>query len=229
MMNYYARFESEFGSVGIALAKYEYLYKAYFNFAGEMIIERLDAQGKTAELARKKVTPPSTGKAFLVRFANVDHQLIFEIDKEKLVYDLGVGRDDAGRRDPNIEPKALIFGSGNLTLSHIALYRDIHYLGTRPDSRQPVDRAGENNPFTLGKDEYFVMGDNSPDSADSRLWPTEGIGNNGKQYRMGVVPRDYLVGKAFFVYWPSGFRVNASRLAIVPNVGRMRFIYGGKN
>jgi signal peptidase I len=229
MMNYYARFESDSGMAGIGLTKYESLYKAYLNSSGEMIIEKVDPFGQTVELTRKKISPPAEGRAFFVRFANVDHELVFEIDREKLVYDLGTGRDDAGQRLGDIEPRALIFGSGNLTLNHVALYRDIHYLGTRPDSRQPVDRAGENNPFTLGEDEYFVMGDNSPDSADSRLWVVEGIGNNGGSYRVGIVPRDYLVGKAFFVYWPSGFRVNESGLALVPNVGRMRFIYGGKN
>ena len=229
MMNYYACFESDSGTVGIGLTKYKSLYKAYLTSSGEMIIEKVDALGQTVELAHKEITPPAADRAFFVRFANVDHQLIFEIDREKLAYDLGAGKDDAGQRTSDIEPRALIFGSGNLTLSHVAIYRDIHYLDTRPDSRQPVDRAGENNPFTLEKNEYFVMGDNSPDSADSRLWTIEGIGNNGWQYRMGIVPRDYLVGKAFFVYWPSGFRVNASGLALIPNVGRMRFIYGGRN
>lgn len=229
MMNYYACFESDSGIVGIGLTKYESLYKAYLNSSGRMSIEKVDASGKTAELAHKDITPPAAGKAFLVRFSNVDHLLTFEIDSEKLSYDLGTGKDDAGKRMTNIEPKALIFGSGSLTLSHVALYRDINYLSIRPDSRQPVDRAGENNPFTLGKDEFFVMGDNSPDSADSRLWDSDGKGNNGQQYRMGTVPRDYLVGKAFFVYWPSGFRVNTSALALVPNVGQMRFIHGGRN
>jgi len=56
------------------------------------------------------------------------------------------------------------------------------------------------------------------------------VGNNGRLYREGVVPREYLVGKALFVYWPSGFRPFAkSRFAVIPNVGRMRFIYGGSN
>ena len=232
MMNYYATFQSDGGTVGIGLTKYASLYKAYLNLSGEsceMIIEKVDTLGQTAELVRKEISPPAPGKTFSVRFSNVDHELIFEIDKEKLTYDLGTDRNDAGERLSDIEPRALICGSGNLTLSHVALYRDIHYLSTRPDSRQPVDRAGENNPFTLGENEYFVMGDNSPDSADSRLWTIEGIGNNGNKYRMGIVPRDYLTGKAFFVYWPSGFRVNESGVALVPNVGRMRFIYGGKN
>lgn len=237
MINYYARFKGDIGTVGIGLTKYETLYKAYLtsadpvepNSGGVMIIEKVDLLGATVELARREIPLPAQGTDFFVRFANVDHKLVFEINDQKLAYDLGTGRDDAGQRLSDIEPRALVFGSGNLTLSHAALYRDIHYLDTRPDSRQSVDQAGENNPFTLEKDEYFVMGDNSPDSADSRLWNIEGIGNNGNRYRTGIVPRDYLVGKAFFVYWPSGFRMGKSRLAFIPNIGQMRFIHGGTN
>jgi len=227
MMNYYAAFNSEQGFVGIGLKKYETLYKANVDSAGVMIIEKVNAAGKTMQLARGKTSLPAGGKSFFVKFANVDHQLIFEVDKGKIVYDMGTGRDDAGQRSAEIAPKALIFGTGSLTLNHIALYRDIDYLSTRPDNRQPVDRAGEGNPFTLGKDEFFAMGDNSPDSADSRLWSIEGIGNNGISYRMGVVPRDYLIGKAFFVYWPSGFRLAKLKLGVVPNMGKLRFVYGG--
>jgi len=71
----------------------------------------------------------------------------------------------------------------------------------------------------------FVMGDNSPYSLDSRLWFTQGLGNGDTRYRPGTVPRDYLIGKAFFVYWPSGFRPHTKvRFPLVPNVGNMRFI-----
>ena len=108
----------------------------------------------------------------------------------------------------------------------MAIFRDIYYPTHSPVGK--IAHAGEGNPFTLAKDEFFVLGDNSPASYDSRFWKAEGIGNNNSLYRPGIVPRDYLVGKAVFVYWPSGFRpVAGIRLALVPNVGAMRFIYGG--
>ena len=58
-----------------------------------------------------------------------------------------------------------------------------------------------------------------------------GTANKGiEPYRAGIVPRDYLVGKALFVYWPSGFRpFDQFPFGIIPNVGHMRFIYGGSN
>jgi signal peptidase I len=44
------------------------------------------------------------------------------------------------------------------------------------------------DPFTVPAGDYYMMGDNRPDSLDSRFW--------------GPVPRSWLIGKAFFTYWP---------------------------
>ena len=55
----------------------------------------------------------------------------------------------------------------------------------------PCDGAAECNfPATIvvPKDDYYMMGDNRPDSLDSRFW--------------GPVPRAWIIGKAFFTYWP---------------------------
>lgn len=44
--------------------------------------------------------------------------------------------------------------------------------------------------ITVPSGDYYMMGDNRPDSLDSRFW--------------GPVPRSWLIGHAFFTYWPIG-------------------------
>jgi signal peptidase I len=43
-------------------------------------------------------------------------------------------------------------------------------------------------PIEIPPDHYFMMGDNRGASDDSRYW--------------GPVPKDWIIGKAFFTYWP---------------------------
>lgn len=98
-----------------------------------------------------------------------------------------------------------------------------------------------NNPIALRAykdrpdlDEFYMLGDNSPASKDSRLWyeaaPSLKLvqkvdGRQEPLYRLGTVPRYNLIGKAFFVYWPAGGKLwPPDKLPIVPNVGNMRRI-----
>ena len=57
--------------------------------------------------------------------------------------------------------------------------------------KDPITRAGiAENPITLGKDEYFVMGDNREVSFDSRY------------EEVGPVHKEAIDGKAFLRIWP---------------------------
>jgi len=223
MVRFYVDPTESYGRIGIALSKYQTAYSAWVDSTGDMVIAET-SKGQETILDSKLIEPPAANKPTLVKFANVDHQLIFQVGDQKLTHDLGRLPEDAGPRKTDIQPQMKIFGSGKLTLSHIAIFRDIHYTAKELRTGSPFE-------FKLEKDEFFVLGDNSPNSADSRMWAKKGIGINGKPlYREGIVPREYLVGKALLVYWPSGFRPFAkSRFAVVPNVGRMRFIYGGSD
>lgn len=248
MVRFYVELQSDEGRVGATLSKYGVDYRAWVDLSGEMVLSRFDGRQERV-LARKPVEPPASGVLPLVKFANVDRQLLFEFDGQLLAADLGRSPDALDRRE-EASPGVQIFGAGSLTLSHVSIFRDIHYL-SRPEGGR-VPRATDEDPFLLGDDEFFVLGDNSPNSEDGRWWGPPTMASKGMEPpRAGVVPRYYLVGKALFVYWPSGFEFpwpmpmkdlllrNAGRnlgarllhtlvsLRWIPNVGRMRFIYGG--
>ena len=239
---------AHWGRVGIALSKQGIEYRAWLDFSGEMVLAKVNG-GQETILGRTDVIPPSPGTFARVKFANVDHQLLFEVNDRRLSLDLG-STPDVLEKGTEPSPRASIFGTGKLTLSHTAIFRDIYYTGDGQAGRG--GRAVEGNPFQLEANEFFVLGDNSPNSEDGRWWDRPAVANRGwEPPRAGIVPRYYMVGKALFVYWPSGFefpwpqsikaailqsnsRNAALRIARglislrwIPNVGRMRFIYGG--
>jgi len=65
----------------------------------------------------------------------------------------------------------------------IKLYRDVYYL--------PKGINAVQEPYTLKHDEYFMMGDNSANSDDSRFWKIPGV------------PEAAFLGKPFLLHQPS--------------------------
>ncbi len=236
------------GAIGATLSKYDTRYRGTVDYAGmTMTIEKINIDGSVEQLAHSGITVDNIDGATAFSFANVDHRLIMQFAGSVLVHDMGTDRGAMGTAKSTM-PEAAILGAGRLTLSHVRIFRDIHYIDNI-DGRK-IERAGPGQPFTLNKDEYFVCGDNSPNSLDGRLWPGPGMGNRKpdgtrNQYPPGVVPRDYLVGKAFFVYWPGPQKpFNDSKIARIlegnrvlkfvkmlmniPYVDGMKIIYGGQ-
>ncbi len=210
---------------GAELSKYGRSWRGWVE-DDTMFIGRV-VEGEVERLIEKPLRE-NPGAGDMIVFTNVDHRLTFQCNEDTVSYDLGEGPDDAGERLVDIAPEAGILAAGKVRISRLAIFRDIHYTVQHFYGGHGPVRAAEGSGFTLEAGEYFVLGDNSPNSYDGRWWATPGIGNNGISYRAGIVPRDFLVGKAVFVYWPGGFRVfPKSRSAVIPNIGQMRFIYGG--
>lgn len=61
------------------------------------------------------------------------------------------------------------------------VFNRIYYYNQGPYGEEGV-------PVTVPEDHFYVLGDNSAHSKDSRRW--------------GFVPRKYLIGKAILIWWP---------------------------
>ena len=119
-----------------------------------------------------------------LQFCNADAAMWAAIDGRELMrheYDLPPATV------PNSSGLWIGSSGAELAVSDLHIYRDVYYT-----SRVfGVGRTyGVEAPAQLDKDSYFVLGDNSEYSSDSRYW--------------GFVPRANLIGKGFLVWWPPG-------------------------
>jgi signal peptidase I len=82
-------------------------------------------------------------------------------------------------------------------------------------AKSPFDERGDAI-FALQKDQFFMLGDNSPMSEDARLWRDEKF-----------VSRELLIGRALVLFWPHSFnRIPGTSIPFpfFPNFARMGFI-----
>jgi signal peptidase I len=93
-----------------------------------------------------------------------------------------------------------LHGDARVKITRLNLYRDLYYTMTDDRGGNPVTRYTndwENRDFKpeegryrleIPADKFMALGDNAPSSVDSRFW--------------GFVPRENLVGRASFIFWP---------------------------
>ena len=142
-----------------------------------------------------------------VDFSLIDKQVIVAVDGKEL-FPAWKFELPAGVAAPRIPVR---FGARGLDVevSKLRLYRDIYYTDSR--SRHAINR-----PYALKEHEFFVLGDNSPVSHDSRRWENP------------VVHRSYLVGKPFLVHLPSkpgNLRIGSREMNLrMPDWERIRFL-----
>ncbi|TWT77019.1 signal peptidase I [Posidoniimonas polymericola] len=108
----------------------------------------------------ERQTPLATSTPRRVQFSNFDHRLVVGIDGQEL---LSLPANDAATGPP---PTVRVL-HGRVTLQDLSLYKDIYYEGV------PLAwGATGDQPWLIGPDEYFVLGDNQAVSVDSRRWET---------------------------------------------------------
>jgi signal peptidase I len=199
-------------------------------------------------------------------FANVDNRLTLWVDgKTPFADGRAFDRPADEPRAPtaaDLSPAAIaVQGAAELAASDLVLSRDIYYtldprgpdytrLGLDPtiaslsDPTQfPLIENLGHKDFAVRPGHFFMLGDNSPSSSDSRAWGDDDQWqtdpNSGEPTRSWdpnkrepwELPESLLVGKAFFVYWPHGvpFWPNVTvapdfQVPFRPYVERMRWI-----
>src|SRR5262245_13014999 len=124
--------------------------------------------------------PLKPGTTHRVVMAFVDRRVSVAVDgQEYFAHDL----PPAGRRADVTSPLRLGAQGATIAIRHVKLFRDIHY--------RTGDKHAAHAPYQLGGDEYFMLGDNSANSDDSRSWQIPGV------------PERNFLGKPFLLHQPS--------------------------
>ncbi len=111
---------------------------------------------------------PGTSGDWLVEVSLADQQFLLALDGETVVawpYD----RPEPPRHFSSC-PLAIGAEGIAVTVRDLQVYRDVYYT-------QPIGargRRGTGRPMRLAAEEYYVLGDNSPVSEDSRTWAEQG-------------------------------------------------------
>ena len=121
------------------------------------------------------------------------------------------------------QPQIFIdFEGGDFQLARVGVWRDLYYQPCNPAQQLAFGATPRRMP-ALTKDQFFVCGDNSPMSYDARLWNRiDPWVASQIDPQVGVVDRELLVGRAFFVYFPAPV---PDKKLWMPDFGRLRFIW----
>jgi signal peptidase I len=126
-------------------------------------------------------------KTYRVEFAFVDRRASLAIDGREVITPLDLPFDPPARpaRGGMSRPFQLGASNASVIVRNLRLTHDIHYL-----SVGKADRG-----WPLAADEYFLLGDNSSNSHDSRYWAINDRPSPG-------VPEAAFIGKPFLIHQP---------------------------
>ncbi|MBU0640629.1 MAG: signal peptidase I [Planctomycetes bacterium] len=242
-------FEDGEGFVELSATKYDDRFAARIYRDGRVTLECIRPGIPESEVwGETRVRAPARPTRF--GLSNVDYQVSVTLDGRtvlssrpehyQVLVDAARARcRDRARQQP--EPPTLRITAADVqaTFAHLLIERDVFYTYERKERRGAggarVDMGPGNgvrdNPITLAEDQYFVLGDNSPSSLDSRYWQESDLGVHLRQasadgtYQVGTVPADQMIGRAFLVYWPGFLPLTERGPNVLPDLGRVRWIH----
>jgi len=129
---------------------------------GEVTLSEQGQQLLTTTLSAETCRRLSRESISLV-FSNFDRELLFVLDGQ---VELRHPLDNQSPVGGTKQPVAIGAQCLEISLRELALYRDVYYSSESRGSWQSEPES----PILLGEGQYFVLGDNSPISVDSRIW-----------------------------------------------------------
>jgi signal peptidase I len=239
------------GYVELSTSKYDDTFYARLYADGRLLLQRA-ALAQPDERTTWGETRVAAERPLRLALANADYRVSVAVDGRELLtsdadpnaaHYYGITANAARaralalygqRKAPPVPVVRVTSSKVRVSLAHVRLDRDIYYKDWR--SEPPDFRAGEappwratlGRPLTLHGDEYFVLGDNSPNSLDGRYWTSVGphlAERLAHGLQLGTVPADQLIGRAIFVYWPGFLPLPGDGRCLVPNLGRARWIH----
>lgn len=219
------------GPLRLSLSKNDFVFTAEILPDRIRLLRQKDGGGEE-ELSQAPWSAPA--RQTKIEFMNVDYRVALRIDDAEVLAttpqqyqpDLPTLLAAYQTRKAAQSAKISITAAAQTaTLEHVSLWRDVYYTNESEPGAAKIVWGTPDMPIHLGPDEFFVLGDNSSSSLDARYWsyPIE-LPNEDLEVQSGRVPARFMLGKAFFVYWPAGHRLSPINAGIVPNVGEMRFI-----
>jgi signal peptidase I len=213
------RFVAEVTPGQVSLARYDHRTGALIKNYGTVPLPRNAASGIRLDLANVD---------YRASLRVDDHEILASGDDYEPTGDaiVKLDNDESARQQPPLPEARVEAANQRCTVEHITLSRDVFYINDRnPPSNRPF-RGSPGHIVTLKAEEFFALGDNSLISGDGRMWGNNVVlpGEDLPFVEAGRVPARFLLGKAFFVYWPAGHRPFGWDLGLIPNFGEMRFI-----
>jgi signal peptidase I len=107
---------------------------------------------------------------FEMELSIVDRQLQFLINNQLVFMPMDLEQFQPRMPEERLRnsPVGFSFIANEIQLQHFRLFRDIYY--TDRLAQEPVSGVAVNESLAIPADHYFVLGDNSPMSVDSRFW-----------------------------------------------------------
>jgi signal peptidase I len=161
-----------------------------------------------------KSSPGTSPRFARLEASAIDRRLTVALDGVLLFDPIDFEPPVGANLNAQASPVALGVLGGSMEVRRVRIYRDIYYTGNLAmGSRRPF---AVDSPYFLKDDEFFVLGDNSPISNDSRFWP-----------KSPVVRGDCFLGKPFLVHLPGQvcpLKVFGRPLGWIPDPREIRYI-----